>query len=66
MKDICIEYNVMDFSTKRPIEIVVSGADIMELFQELEQRGYNPIIDSDYEFRCKVPRNVLDELSERF
>ena len=66
MKDISIEYNTMDYGTKGNIEIIVSGKDIMELLQELKDRGYKPVIDSDYEFRYKVPRNVLDELGERF
>lgn len=66
MKDICIEYNTMDYGTKGNIEIIVSGKDVGELFQELKERGYEPIKDNEYEFTCKVPRSVLDELGERF
>lgn len=66
MKDIAVEYNSMDYATKGLIEIIVSGRDIMELFQELKQRGYEPSMNGDYEFICKVPRNILDELGERF
>ncbi|MEG0237260.1 hypothetical protein [Cetobacterium sp.] len=66
MKDIAVEYNSMDFATKGMIEIIVSGRDIEELFQELKQRGYEPTMNSDYEFKCKVDRVILDELGERF
>ena len=36
MKDISIEYNVMDYGTNGMIEITVSGRDIRELFQEMK------------------------------
>lgn len=66
MKDISIEYNVMDYATNGMIEIIVGGQDVWEIFQELKERGYKPIMDSDYEFKVRVDRNILDELGERF
>ena len=66
MKDIAIEYNTMDYATKGLIEIVVSGRDIDELFDELKERGYEPVMNGDYEFKVRVDRGLLDELGDRF
>lgn len=66
MKDVAVEYNTMDYGTKGMVEIIVSGRDIMQLFQELEQKGYEPTMNGEYEFKCKVDRVILDELGERF
>lgn len=66
MKDIAIEYNTMDYAIRGLIEIIVSGRDIMELLDELKERGYNVVMNGEYEFSCRIPKVILNELGNRF
>ena len=64
MKDIAIECDVM--LVRDNIRLIISGRDIIELFDELKIKGFNPKMQGEYEFSVRVSQEVFNELQERF
>lgn len=59
-KDICIEWEV--YKVNDDMDIIVSGRDCMDLYQELKEKGFNPIMSSQYEFKVRVDQETFKRL----